>query len=137
LLRARARSRLTRSASSPIVSVSTSCIGLQPDRQRLDILHRHDPQAQRLERLAGAELVEIEHRLARRKAVAGRRGLHLPGAKRFAGELACRQAKAAAGLERHLPLVPAHIGLQQAAGAKLRVDDDARRLFGFLRHIVL
>ncbi len=102
-------------------TVQRHALRLQPDRQRLGILHRHDPQAQRLQRLARAELVGVERNPHLGLGQRRRRRHH--GAVRLGAELLGRQAEAPPGGKEHLPLVAAHVGLEQLARTKMWMVD--------------
>ena len=108
-------SSVTRSASSPMVSVSASCTGTI--------------QAQCLERLTGAELVGIERNTHFRLGERKRRD---NGAVRLGGKLFGRQAEAPARRKEYFPLVATHIGLEQLACAKMWMVDNL--LFHWLVH---
>jgi len=98
---------------------------LQADGECLGVLHRHDADAQRLQGLARTELVGVQ-RNARQRLGQGRRRC---GNRRvrLGGELLRGQAEAPPGGKEHLPLVAAHVGLEQFARAKMWMMNCLRR----------
>ncbi len=94
---------------------------LQPDGQRLGILHRHDADAQRLQRLPGAELVRVERDARFGLRQRNRRQRHR--AVGLGGELLGRQPEAAPRRKEHLPFVAAHVSLEQLPCAKMWMVD--------------